>query len=433
MERVVVTGLGVVSCVGNDVPRFWENLSKGRSGVAPVTAFDASHLSTRIAGEAKDFTFDSRLSKRTDRFAQFAMAAAIQALQQGGLLSEGGVGGVTPDRIGVCVGTGIGGHAFLEQQHERYLERGPGRYHPLTIPIVIGNIAAANIAISHGLHGPNLCVSTACATGNHAIGVAMDQIRMGRADAMLAGSAEAALTAFSIDGYAQLRALSTRNDDPAGASRPFSRDRDGFVPAEGAGILLLESLTFAKKRGATILAEIAGFGMTGDGYHLTAPHPDAQGAAQAIRAALADARMEPAEVDCISAHGTSTPLNDALESQAIKKVFGDRAAHIPVHAVKSMVGHAQGGAAALEAVAAVLTLRHGLIPPTINLHEPDPELDLDYVPHVAREMPVRALLSNAFAFGGQNAVVAFRRFEAAAAATEAVPVPVFSDLSPVSV
>ena len=270
MERVVVTGLGVISCLGNSPHLFWDNLCQGRSGIAPITAFDASGLSTRIAGEVKSFTFDPRLSKRTDRFAQFAMAAAMQALEQGGLLSEGGVSGAAPDRIGVCVGTGIGGHAFLEQQHARYLDRGPGRYHPLTIPIVIGNIAAANIAISHGLHGPNLCVSTACATGNHALGVALDQIRMGRADAMLAGSAEAAITAFSIDGYAQLRALSTRNDEPETASRPFSLGRDGFVPAEGAGILLLESLSFARRRGATILAEVAGFGMTGDGYHLTA-------------------------------------------------------------------------------------------------------------------------------------------------------------------
>lgn len=411
MERVVVTGLGVVSCIGNTVPAFWEALCNGHSGIARITAFDPSSLSTQIAGEVKDFAFDPRAAKRTGRFAQFAMAAANQALADGGLLGQGGVEGLDPRRIGVCVGSGIGGEPFLEQQHERFLERGLGRYHPLTIPIIISNMAAANISIAHGLLGPNVCVSNACATGNHALGVAMDQIRMGRADAMLAGSAESALTRFTVDGYAQLGALSTRNDDPSGASRPFSLGRDGFVPSEGAGVLLPQSLSHAMRRGALILAELAGYGTTSDGHHLTAPHPQGEGAAQAMRLALDDAKLNPEDIQYISAHGTSTPLNDRLETQAIHTAFGSHARRLAVSSVKSMIGHGQGAAASIEAVAAVLSLHHGVIPPTINLHEPDPELDLDYVPGETRETRVNALLSNAFAFGGQNAVVALRRFD----------------------
>jgi 3-oxoacyl-[acyl-carrier-protein] synthase II len=408
MERVVVTGLGLVSCVGNDVPTSWDALVNGRSGIARVAAFDPAPLSTQIAGEVKGFTFDSRQGKRMDRFAQFAMAAAGQALAQAGLA---GAEGVDPRRIGVCVGTGIGGEPFLEQQFTRFLERGAGRFHPLTVPIVIANMASANISIHHGLLGPNLCVSTACATGNHSIGVALDQIRLGRADAMVAGSAESTMTAFSLDGYAQLKALSTRNADPAGASRPFSLGRDGFVLAEGAGVLLLESLAHARRRGAAILAELAGFGMTSDGYHLTAPHPDGAGAARAMRLALEDARLNVEDVDYINAHGTSTSLNDALETRAIKAVFGERARRVPVSSIKSMIGHGLGAASGIEAAASVLTVMHGVIPPTINLHEPDPELDLDYVPHQARQAKVRVVLSNSFAFGGHNAVLAFRKFE----------------------
>jgi 3-oxoacyl-[acyl-carrier-protein] synthase II len=411
MERVVVTGLGVVSCVGTDTGTFWDALVAGRSGIDRIQSFDPSALSTRIAGEVRGFTFDAKLGKRMDRFSQFAFSAAQQALAQAGLVPEGGgASHVNPERIGVCVGSGIGGEAFLETQHAKFLEKGPGRFHPLTVPIVIANMASANIAIHSKLLGPNLCVSTACATGNHSIGTSLDLIRCGRADAMLAGGTEATITAFSLDGYSQLRALSTRNDDPKGASRPFSRGRDGFVLAEGAGVLLLESLTHARKRGAEILAEVAGFGMTSDGYHLTAPHPEGLGAARAMRLAVQDAGWNPEQVDYINAHGTSTDLNDALETRAVKAVFGEHARRIAISSIKSMVGHSLGASAGIEAVASVLTVRHGVLPPTINLTEPDPELDLDYVPLQARRQPVDAILSNSFAFGGHNAVVAFKRF-----------------------
>ncbi len=411
MERVVVTGLGVVSCIGVDVPSFWKSLTLGTSGIAPVTAFDVSRLSTRVAGQVMDFSFDRRLAKRMGRFTQFALSASHQALEQAGLLPElNGDGGVDPERIGAAIGSGIGGFTFLMEQHGKFLEKGAGRFHPLTIPIIISNMAAANVAIQHKLKGPNISISTACATANHSIGSAFDTIRLGRADAMLAGGAESTITAFALDGYAQLRATSKRNDDPQGASRPFSLGRDGFVLAEGAGIVLLESLTLAKRRGAEILAELIGFGMTSDAYHLTAPEPEALGAAQAIRLAMEDAGVGPDEVDYVNAHGTSTTLNDALETQAIKLALGDRARQIPVSSIKSMVGHSLGAAAGLEAVASVLTLVKGVIPPTINLHEPDPELDLDFVPNQARDAQVDTLLSNSFAFGGQNATIMLRKF-----------------------
>jgi len=411
VERVVVTGLGVVSCVGTDVPAFWDALTAGRSGIGRIQSFDPTGLPTQIAGEVRGFAFDPKLAKRMDRFAQFAMSAAQQALTQAGLVPEGGgAAHVDPARIGVCIGAGIGGEPFLEIQHAKFLEKGPGRFHPLTVPIVIANMASANVAIHAQLLGPNLCVSTACATGNHSIGTALDLIRLGRADAMVAGGTESVMTAFSLDGYSQLRALSRRNDDPQGASRPFSLGRDGFVLAEGAGVLLMESLPHARKRGADILAEVAGFGMTSDAYHLTAPHPEGRGAIQAMRLALQDAALNPEDVDYINAHGTSTELNDALETRAVKALFGDHARRIAISSIKSMVGHSLGASAGLEAVASVLTLRHGVLPPTINLTEPDPELDLDYVPLVARRQQVNALLSNSFAFGGHNAVVAFKRF-----------------------
>jgi len=410
MERVVVTGLGVVSCVGNDVPSFWESLLAGRSGIGPVRAYDASAMGVRIAGEVKDFAFDPRLGKRMARFAQLAFSAAQQALGQAGL-QPGADGALAADRerVGVAIGSGIGGEPFLEEQYAKFLERGPGKFHPLTVPIVIANMAAANVAIHHGLAGPNLCISTACATGNHNIAAATDLIRLGRADVMVAGGSESTISAFAMDGYHQLRALSTRNDDPTTASRPFSRERDGFVLAEGAGVLVLESLSHARGRGAEILAEVAGYGINADAYHLTAPHPEGLGAVRCIRLALQDAALNPQDVSYINAHGTSTPLNDALETRAIKEIWGEQAGQVPVSSIKSMVGHSLGGAAGIEAVACVLALRHGVIPPTINLDDPDPELDLDYVPHTAREVPLTAVLSNAFAFGGHNAVVAFRR------------------------
>lgn len=412
MERVMITGLGVVSCNGCDVPTFWEALVQGVSGIRTIQSFDPAPLRSQIAGEALDFQNRGHAFKRMDRFTQFAVDAAEQALTQAGLLNaQGGLTSVAPERSGVCVGTGIGGEPFLERQHAQFLERGPGRYHPLTVPIIIPNIASANIAMRHGLLGPNLCVSTACATGNHSLAIAADQIRLGRADMMVAGGSESVLSAFAVDGYAQLRALSCRNEDPSGASCPFSLGRDGFVIAEGAGVLVLESLSHARKRGAELFCELAGVGLSADAHHLTAPHPEGRGAEAALRLALSEARANPEDVNYINAHGTSTPLNDALETEVIKRVFGPRGQAPPVSSIKSMIGHSMGAAAGLEAVCVAQTIRTGLIPPTINLHEPDPALDLDYVPHTTREAHVRTALSNAFAFGGQNAVLVFRACE----------------------
>ncbi|MBI3993240.1 MAG: beta-ketoacyl-ACP synthase II [Candidatus Lambdaproteobacteria bacterium] len=411
MERVVVTGTGVVTCIGNDPQSFWASLLAGRSGIARITAFDPQLYATQIAGEVRDFALDAKQAKRMARFTQFAMVCAQQALEQAGLTPEaGGAGGIVPERIGVAMGTGIGGFPNLEAEHEKFLTRGHTRFHPLTVPMIISNIAAANIAMRFQLQGPNLCISTACATGNHNIAAAFDMIRHGRADAMLAGSTEAVISPFSLNGYIQLHALSTRNDDPQTASRPFSLARDGFVLAEGAGAVLLESLSHARRRGAQILAELAGAGQTADAYHLTAPHPDGRGAIGAMQGALRDAGLNPEQVDYVNAHGTSTPLNDALETEAIRRVFGDHARKLAISSIKSMIGHSLGAAAGIEAVATVLTIQHGAIAPTINLHEPDPALDLDYVPNEARAQRVDVAISNAFAFGGQNAVVAFKRF-----------------------
>ena len=412
MERVVVTGVGVASCVGVGREAFWDALIHGRSGIDQISSYDHSAYPIHIAGEVGEIPLapqDAKRAKRMARFAQMAFASAQEAMAQAGLSTGEGVYAGDPARAGVCVGTGIGGEPFLEAEFAKFMERGAGRFHPLTVPIVITNMAAGNIAMYFGLQGPNLCISTACATGNHNIGNAVDQIRLGRADVMVAGGAESTITPFAIDGYHQLGALSTRNGDPARASRPFSRERDGFVLAEGAGILVLESLTHARGRGAEILAEVKGHGTSADAYHLTAPHPESRGAIQALRAALADSRTNPEEVSYINAHGTSTPLNDALETQAIKAVFGPHAPQVPISSIKSMVGHSLGAAAGLEAVACVLAISRGVIPPTINLDDPDPELDLDYVPLEARQARLDVVLSNAFAFGGQNAVVVFSR------------------------
>jgi len=409
-ERVVVTGLGVVSCVGNDPTAFWDALIHGRSGIGPITAFDATPFKTRIAGEVKNFAFDPKTGKRMERFTQFAVRAAEQALGQAGLLELLAQGQLNPQRVGAVVGTGIGGFPFLEAEHAKFLAKGPGKFHPLTVPIIITNMASANISIQFGLKGPNYTISNACSTGNHALISAMDCIRLGRADVMVAGGVESTISPFALDGYIQLRALSTHNDDPTTASRPFSRDRDGFVLAEGGGVLVLESLSHAQKRGAHILAEMAGGGMSADAYHITAPEESGSGAAQAMLEALKDAKLPPEAIGYINAHGTSTPLNDAIETTAIKAVFGAHAYRAPVSSIKSMVGHALGGASGIEAVACVLTLQNNLIPPTINLNDPDPALDLDYVPNTAREAKPQAVMSNAFAFGGHNGVVIFSRW-----------------------
>jgi 3-oxoacyl-[acyl-carrier-protein] synthase II len=413
-RTVVVTGLGVCAPNGTGVERFWDALVHGRSGIGPIRSFDASGLRSRIAGEVDDFAPERLLPpkavKRNARFAQLGLAAALEALARAGIAE-----GERREGVAVVVGSGIGGFDLLEREHEVFLARGPGRFNPLTVPLIIPNMAAGSIAMETGCRGPNLCLSTACAAGAHAIGTALDLIRSGRAEVALAGSCESTLSPFAVDGYCQLRALSTRNDSPETASRPFSADRDGFVIAEGAGILVLESLEHARARGATPLAEVAGYGVTADGHHLTAPDPEGRGAVRAMRAALADARVAPDEVDVINAHGTSTPLNDAAETAAIKQVFGSHARRLAVHATKSMTGHALGGSAGIEAVASVLTLVHGVVHPTINLHRPDPACDLDYVPHEAREVEARCLVSNSFGFGGHNGVLVFRPVDGAVA------------------
>jgi len=413
-RRVAVTGLGVCAPNGVGVPAFWAALAAGRSGIGPITLFDASGLRSRIAGEVRDFDPAARLApktvKRSARFTQLALTAALEAVE-GARLPDG------DDRedVAVIVGSGIGGFDMLMREHALFLERGPGRFAPLTVPMIIPNMAAGAIAMETGCRGPNLCLSTACATGAHSLGTALDLIRSGRADAALAGAAEATIAPFAVDGYCQLRALSTRNDEPARASRPFDAGRDGFVIAEGAAVLVLEEWERARRRGAPALAELVGYGLSADGYHQTAPDPDGRGAVRAMRAALADAGLRPEAVDVVNAHGTSTPLNDATETAAVKQVFGAHAHRLAVHATKSMTGHALGAAGALEAVASVLTLMHGVIHPTINLETPDPRCDLDYVPNVARAADVRVVMSNAFGFGGHNGVLVFRRAGAEAA------------------
>ena len=415
-RRVVVTGLGVCAPNGVGIESYWRALIEGRSGVGPISAFDASSLRSRIAGEVRDFVAEDHIppktAKRTARFAQLAVAAALEAARQAGLMADDAATEEARREAAVVVGSGIGAFDFFEREHIPFLEKGPGRFHPLTVPIVIPNAAAGTIAMELGSQGPNFCVTSACASGANSIGTALDLVRSGRAEVALAGASESTISPFAIDGYCQLRALSTRNDDPAGASRPFSRDRDGFVIAEGGGILVLEEREHALKRGVTILAELAGYGASADAHHMTAPEPEAKGAVRAMKAALEDARMAPETIGLVNAHGTSTPLNDVIETGAIKNVFGAHAKKLAVNATKSMTGHALGGAPALEAVASVLMLARGILHPTINLHDPDPQCDLDYVPLVAREQRVEAVMSNSFGFGGHNAVLVFRRHEA---------------------
>jgi 3-oxoacyl-[acyl-carrier-protein] synthase II len=405
-RRVVVTGIGLSTALGTGVETVWRGLIEGRSGIGPISLFDASALRSRIAGEVRDLSAEDRLPskivRRHARFSQLALVAALEAIDRSALPEAG------REDVAVVLGSGIGGFELLNEEHEVFLERGPGRIAPLTVPMIIPNMAAGLVSIETGCRGPNICLSTACATGAHSIGTALDLIRNRRAEVALAGATESTISAFAVEGYCQLRALSTRNESPRTASRPFSRGRDGFVIAEGAAVLVLESLEHAQARGARPLAELAGYGASSDGYHATAPDPESRGAVRAMRAALADAGMSPADIEVVNAHGTSTPLNDVAETKAIKEVFGDHARRLAVHATKSMIGHALGGASAIEAAVAVLTIERGVIHPTINLDEPDPECDLDYVPNVARERKVTTVMSNAFGFGGHNGVLVFR-------------------------
>lgn len=409
--KVVVTGIGVVSPVGIGIDRFWESLAGGRSGIRRISRFDPAGLSSQIAGEVIDFDpllyMNGPSANRMDRFSQFGIAAAMMALEDSGLkLSETDL-----SRVAVCVGSGMGGVPFQEEQIATALERGVGRIYPLSVPKVSPNSVSSQIAIRYGLKGPALTISTACASSAHAIGQSIDMIRSGRVDVAIAGGAEASITPFTFAAYNSLSVLSTRNQSPERACRPFDKGRDGLVMGEGAGILVLESFEHAMRRGAEIHAEFAGYGATSDAYHMVVPEPDGKSIASAMRMALLDAGMTPEEVSCISAHGTSTKINDLVETKAIKEVFGQGAYRIPVSSTKSMIGHLIGAAGALQAIAAVLSIRHQIIPPTINLDEPDPECDLDYVPNVSRRTAIRSVLSNSFGFGGTNGSIIIKKAE----------------------
>ncbi|MBK8231483.1 MAG: beta-ketoacyl-ACP synthase II [Candidatus Eisenbacteria bacterium] len=409
-EKVVITGMGAVTPLGLSIGSFWNGLIEGRSGVGPVTRFDASLLKTRIAAELKGFDptqyMDGKLAKRTDPFTQYAIAASTQAVEHSGLDCTENRG----ERIGVIIGSGIGGTTTWEGQHRALVERGPDRVSPFFVPMMIADMAAGQVSMVHGAWGFNYATVSACASGAHAIGEAFRLVRYGEQDAVLGGGSEAPVTPLAMAGFCSLRAMSTRNEEPERASRPFERDRDGFIMGEGAAILVLESETHAKARGAKIYAELAGYGATADAHHITEPAPEGEGAARAMDLALKSAGLRPEEVQYINAHGTSTEFNDRCESQAIRTVFGDHASRLMVSSTKSMTGHLLGAAGAIEAVATVFSIMNGIVPPTINLENPDPECDLDYVPNTARRAEVEVALSNSFGFGGHNVSLAIRRY-----------------------
>ncbi|RNB85046.1 beta-ketoacyl-[acyl-carrier-protein] synthase II [Brevibacillus fluminis] len=411
MERVVITGAGVISPLGNDVEQFWNRLVRGESAISTIDTFDVTRYKTKIAGLVRDFDPETLLGKkearRMDRFCQFAMAAANQALADAQLVSDE----LDRERVAVYVGSGIGGIQTLLEQEAVLNKRGPERISPTLVPMMIANMAAAMISITHGFTGPTMAPVTACSVGNTAIGEALRLIRTNGADVVIAGGTEAAITEISLGSFSNATAVSSRNDEPTRASRPFDQDRDGFVMAEGAGILVLESLSHAKKRNARIYAEVIGYGATSDAYHIVATHPEGRGAYQAMKLALQDAGIQPTDVDMISAHATSTGVGDLSETLAIKKLFGEDAYRVPVTANKSMTGHMLGAASAVEAIALVKSLQTRIIPPTINLDNPDPACDLDYVPHVAREAKLAVGMSNSFGFGGHNAVIVCRTFD----------------------
>ena len=408
-RRVVITGLGVITPVGHDVETFWHSLVEGRSGTGPLTGFDTSDYAVKIAAQVKDFNpeqwLDRREVRRLDRFSQFALAATAQALGQSGLDVR-----AHGEDVGVIVGSGIGGLAALEEAGATLLQKGPMRVSPLVSTMMIADMASGQISIHHGALGPNYCITSACATGNNSIGEAYEIVRRGDAKAMITGATEATITPLGMAAFHRTGALSTRNDDGEHASRPFDGTRDGFVYGEGAGVLVLEELEFARARGARILAEIVGYGASADAFHVTMPDETGMGATRSMQRALAKAGLTPADVDYINAHGTSTVLNDKTETIAIKRVFGDRAYQVPISSTKSMTGHLIGAAGAVEAVACVQTILTGTIHPTINYHTPDPECDLDYVPNTARRQPVRVVLSNSFGFGGHNATLIFKQY-----------------------
>ena len=411
-RRVVVTGVGLVSPVGLGAQANWDALCAGTSGIGPITRFDATGFAARFAGEVKGFDplqfIEKKELKKMDIFIQFAVAASQYAMDDSGLT-------VTPEiatRVGVFIASGIGGFTTIEREHRAFLEGGPRKISPFFIPSAIINLASGQVSIRFGAKGPNSATCTACTASAHALGDAFEIIKRGAADAMIAGGAEAAVCAMGVGGFAALRALSTRNDDPEHASRPFDKDRDGFVLGEGAGILVLEELEMARRRGARIYAEMVGYGMSGDAYHMTAPSEDGDGAFRVMTATIESAGIAPREVDYINAHGTSTPHNDRIETTAIKRAFGDHAYKLAISSTKSMTGHALGAAGGIEAGVTALSVYHQKVPPTINLDHPDEGCDLDYVPPVAREMPVRYALSNSFGFGGTNGALMFKKYEA---------------------
>jgi 3-oxoacyl-[acyl-carrier-protein] synthase II len=401
-RRVVITGLGTVNALGSDVPGYWRALCAGRSGIGRIEQFDTSAFKVHFGGEVKGFDpkafLDTKTARHLDRFAQFALVAAIAAVKDSGV----DINREDPFRCGVMLGSGIGGLNEFEEQHGRYLHGGPGKISPFVIPKMIANAAAGHISIHFGFQGPNTAIATACASAANALSDAMRAVQNDEADVMLAGGSEAAMTPMGLGGFISARALSTRNDDPTSASRPFDLDRDGFVLSEGAGVVLLEELEHAKRRGAPIYAEMLGSGSSADAYNITAPHPEGEGAARAMAMALRNAHLNPEDVQYINAHGTSTPLGDAAETKAIKQVFGPHARRLAISSTKSMIGHLLGASGGVELIACALTIKYNVIHPTINYHTPDPDCDLDYVPNTARETRVRRALSNSFGFGGHN-------------------------------
>jgi 3-oxoacyl-[acyl-carrier-protein] synthase II len=411
-RRVVITGMGLVSPLGNDLKSFWDNLSNGRSGIGPITLFDVTQYDCRIAGEVKNFDpaawFNNpRDARRSDRFTQLAVAAAKMALADSGLALPA----ANPDRIGVMVGSGIGGLKTMEDQHTILMNRGPSRISPFMIPMLISNMASGIISMEHGLQGPNYATVSACATSAHGIGEAWRMIREGDADAFVAGGSEAAIVPLGIGGFGAMKALSTRNDEPTRASRPFDKGRDGFVMGEGAGILVMEELEHAKARGANIYAEIAGYGLSADAYHMTTPLENGEGAQRCMRMALKKAGLNPEQVDYVNAHGTSTPVGDLCETRAVKAVFGQHAHQLSVSSTKSMTGHLLGAAGVVESIACILAIQNSLVPPTINLENPEEECDLDFTALTAKERKIRVAVNNSFGFGGHNATLIIRAFE----------------------
>ena len=405
-RRVVITGLGTVNSLSNDIPTFWDYLCAGRSGVSLIEQFDTSAFKVHFGGEVKNFVpenhLEGKVAKRLDRFSQFALVAAISAVKDSGIdFSQG-----DPFRYGVIIGSGIGGLNEFEEQFTRHTQQGPDRISPFVIPKMIANSAAGNVSIHFNLMGHNTVISTACASAAHALGDALHSIRGGFADAIVAGGSEAAITPMGLGGFIAARAVSHRNSDPSTASRPFDKDRDGFVLSEGAGIVVLEEYEHARKRGANIYAEILGCGNTADAYHITAPHPEGVGASRAVQFALADAKLNPDQIDYVNAHGTSTQLGDEAETKALKIVFKDHAKKIAVSSTKSMIGHTLGASGGIELIACALSIKHGVVHPTINFHTPDPKCDLDYVPNSARKMKLRDAVSNSFGFGGHNCCLA---------------------------